>query len=772
MIIHNPMSGIPSDAQLVGDSLAGDREAFGQIVARYQSLICSLAYCSTGSLNQSEDLAQETFVTAWKELAALREPAKLRSWLCGIVRNTARNSQRRQGRQPAHEADTLETSEFVSPEPAPADQAIKREEEAMLWRAVERIPEAYREPLVLFYREHQSVARVAEALDLNEEAVKQRLSRGRKMLQEEIAGFVEGTLARTVPSRAFTASVLTQLPAASAAVKAGTAAGAVAKAGVAGKALGLLAAVGSVFLVLAGNYFGYRSGMESAQSKDERTHIKRFYLILFVGIVLFNVAFGTLIFWATNGGTNRPQLLISLILTLAGAMILFMAWLTVGSYRSSQRLRALRSVSSGAETTPAAWEYRSRATFLGLPLVHIRISGKNASERKPVVAWIAAGNVAYGGLFAFAGMAVAPVSIGGLAIGLLPFGGCAAGLLPLGAVALGWFANGGLAAGWNAFGACAVAWNGAQAECAVAWNYAAGNIGGAAQFNTDAALAFFHDNWFFRTANAAQPYEGWLNLLWVLPMALWWQLQRRAARARAAGSAALAIIILMTWPSAGRAQTNVPPDATNTVVEERFADLVRDDMFSGDPQRIQHAIKVCEDDLAQHPKHAAALAWHGDGLIYQSSAAFQKGDIEKGTGLWRMGIQEMNDAVALTPDSLHVVIPRGATFLSIAKYSPDPEEQKKLLRTGVGDYEKAFRLQAGYFNTLDTHSRGELLFGLADGYYRLGDTNRMRQYLSQIVTNCAGTAYASRADEWLGSKDAAALKEKSAALSCIGCHAK
>ena len=48
-----------NDAELVGGTLAGNRDAFTQIVARYQSLICSLAYSATGSLGQSEDLAQE-----------------------------------------------------------------------------------------------------------------------------------------------------------------------------------------------------------------------------------------------------------------------------------------------------------------------------------------------------------------------------------------------------------------------------------------------------------------------------------------------------------------------------------------------------------------------------------------------------------------------------------------------------------------------------------------------------------------------------------------
>jgi len=202
-----------NDAELVSASISGDRDAFGQIVARYQSLVCSLAYSATGSLSQSEDLAQETFVAAWRQLAGLREPEKLRAWLCGIARNLINNWLRRQGREPSHRAESLEEiSESHSPEPLPIEQTISNEEQAILWRSLERIPEIYREPLVLFYREHQSIETVAQNLELTEDAVKQRLSRGRKMLHEQVLAFVEGALERTNPGKAFTLGVVAALP--------------------------------------------------------------------------------------------------------------------------------------------------------------------------------------------------------------------------------------------------------------------------------------------------------------------------------------------------------------------------------------------------------------------------------------------------------------------------------------------------------------------------------------------------------------------------------
>ena len=87
-----------SDIHLLELCLAGDRDAYGQLVARYQGLICSMDYSACGNVSRSEDLAQETFITAWKKLKDLREGAKFKSWLCGIARNLNNNSIRRQSR--------------------------------------------------------------------------------------------------------------------------------------------------------------------------------------------------------------------------------------------------------------------------------------------------------------------------------------------------------------------------------------------------------------------------------------------------------------------------------------------------------------------------------------------------------------------------------------------------------------------------------------------------------------------------------------------------
>ena len=267
------------DAKLVSQSLAGDRDAFGHIVARYQSLICSLAYSATGNLSRSEDLAQETFLTAWKQLQDLREPQKLRSWLCGIARNLIHNTFRKQNREPVCGARPLEAAHNKpSLELLPSEQTVSREEESILWRSLERIPSLYREPLVLFYREHRSVERVAEALEISPDAVKQRLARGRKMLQEEVEGFVEGALERTTPGKAFTLGVLAALPVLAASSATAATFGTAAKASAAAKAAsvaGLAGALVGPLLGVLGGVFGASCSIKNTKSSRERQFMIR-----------------------------------------------------------------------------------------------------------------------------------------------------------------------------------------------------------------------------------------------------------------------------------------------------------------------------------------------------------------------------------------------------------------------------------------------------------------------------------------------------------------
>src|SRR5262249_40309732 len=133
----------------------------------------------------------------------LREPERLRPWLSQIARNVALGQMRR-----THRHDALDDDMVVADKAPTPDQVAANEDEAALVReGLSRLPEAYRVPLVLFYREGKSVRVVADTLELSEDAVKQRLARGREMLQDRLAGLVETVLERTKPKAVFTVAV-------------------------------------------------------------------------------------------------------------------------------------------------------------------------------------------------------------------------------------------------------------------------------------------------------------------------------------------------------------------------------------------------------------------------------------------------------------------------------------------------------------------------------------------------------------------------------------
>jgi RNA polymerase sigma factor (sigma-70 family) len=526
-----------NDAELVGATMAGNRDAFGQIVARYQSLICSLAYSATGSLGQSEDLAQETFITAWKHLSRLRERDKLRAWLCGIARNRINGFLRREGREPVRDAEPLENlSETHAPEPLPPDYVMSREEEAILWRSLQTIPESYREPLVLYYREHQSVERVAQALELSEDAVNQRLSRGRKLLQEQVLAFVEGALERTKPGKAFNLAVLASLPGLTMSVKTVTL-GAAAKGSATVKAAGTMGWFGAFLGLLAvfvPNYIAYRVTLGAAQSEEERRGVKIIFGRLALITMGLFVPIAAVILWLTRHQPDRSYLtgLFGSILVL---IFLPTIWiLSLASARKSREYytRVLTEEYAGVFPKPT-WEYRSRWSLFGLPLVHIRIGDRFAILKKPVKAWIAVGNAAIGGLFACGGLAIAPLSLGGLSIGILSLGGLSVGIFALGGIALGvWALFGGLTIGWQAVGCIAVAWNAAAGDIALAHDFALGHFALAAQSNNEVARQFIEPNWFYRSAEFINNHWLWLNLFWLIPFFFQWLVSRRARPAK------------------------------------------------------------------------------------------------------------------------------------------------------------------------------------------------------------------------------------------------
>jgi RNA polymerase sigma factor (sigma-70 family) len=314
------MQKITSDAELLEASLAGSREAFGAIVQRYQSLICGITYSATGDFGKSEELAQETFIRAWKGLSRLKDSNRFQGWLCTIARNLVRKSIKREKRDVIDSAQSLEKAGQVkAQQPGPGQLAISKEQADVVWRALQEIPESYREPMVLFYREQRSVRQVAAGLGLSEDLAKQRLSRGRRMLKESVAAIVEETLGRTGPGKVFTVAVVAALPAVTVQTASAAVAGMAVKGSAAAKTAGLLnllsVALGPL-LGMLGGLFGTWVSIKHTKSKREKWFMIKISLFVWAEVILLLFIIGLLLILALKGAVGKKVYWVVFIVTM------------------------------------------------------------------------------------------------------------------------------------------------------------------------------------------------------------------------------------------------------------------------------------------------------------------------------------------------------------------------------------------------------------------------------------------------------------------------
>ena len=176
------------DATLVERSRNGDLEAFNQIVRRYQLRVYNLAARILGDRTAAEDVAQDTFVSAYKALARFRG-GSLRAWLLRIASNLCYDRLRSAKRRPEQSLDeAMESPGFHVPsrDPSPEQQAISREIHDHVQRAILELPFDQRNTIMLIDVQGLSYQEAAEAMDVSMGTVKSRLSRARAAVRDAL----------------------------------------------------------------------------------------------------------------------------------------------------------------------------------------------------------------------------------------------------------------------------------------------------------------------------------------------------------------------------------------------------------------------------------------------------------------------------------------------------------------------------------------------------------------------------------------------------------
>ena len=185
------------DFQLVRASRAGDQEAFGELVRKYQGKIYALAYGMVGNHADADDLAQEIFLKTYRNIAKFRFKSSFYTWLYRIGLNTI-ISRRKKLRGDTHlelkpQVLDVEGSPYLSSRLGgeKGDRAMSSKEmKKDISRAIDTLSDKHKEVVVMHDVEGMPHSEIAEILSVSEGTVRSRLHYARARLRKELTGWI------------------------------------------------------------------------------------------------------------------------------------------------------------------------------------------------------------------------------------------------------------------------------------------------------------------------------------------------------------------------------------------------------------------------------------------------------------------------------------------------------------------------------------------------------------------------------------------------------
>jgi RNA polymerase sigma-70 factor (ECF subfamily) len=175
------------EADLLQQALAGDVEAFGQLVLTYQQPIFNLTYRMLGDPNEAEDAAQEAFIRAYSNLTQYDVHRSFKTWLFSIASNHCIDRLRKRRLTWLSIDEPLPPHpSLVSSEPGPEQSYVEQEKSEFIQDLLKELSPDYRAAVILRYWYDMSYAEIADALKTTESAIKSRLFRARQSLAEKL----------------------------------------------------------------------------------------------------------------------------------------------------------------------------------------------------------------------------------------------------------------------------------------------------------------------------------------------------------------------------------------------------------------------------------------------------------------------------------------------------------------------------------------------------------------------------------------------------------
>lgn len=172
-----------TDKALVDMYIAGEDDAFTELIERYKNLVFSIILRKIPNNELAQDLAQDVFIKIYKNLESYSESYAFSTWVMRIASNCVIDYYRKKKIETA----SIEDYEGVlQAQSTPESEYEKKEERELVNRLIEDLPEIYKLPLEMFHMRELSYTEIAERLGVPLSKVKNRIFKGRKILKEKI----------------------------------------------------------------------------------------------------------------------------------------------------------------------------------------------------------------------------------------------------------------------------------------------------------------------------------------------------------------------------------------------------------------------------------------------------------------------------------------------------------------------------------------------------------------------------------------------------------
>lgn len=185
----------PGDDLLVKQAKEGDVEAFSELARRFQQRIHHAILALTGNLQDADDLAQETFMQAYRTLKSFKQQASFFTWLYRIAVNLTLNFLKRKKKEKTKEAFNENLSLELNSEASvhsPEQNSLKKELSTKLKEAIDSLPLPYRVSFVLVVFQGMTHGEAARILRCSENTVSWRMHKARKILQAKLKPYLKG----------------------------------------------------------------------------------------------------------------------------------------------------------------------------------------------------------------------------------------------------------------------------------------------------------------------------------------------------------------------------------------------------------------------------------------------------------------------------------------------------------------------------------------------------------------------------------------------------